>query len=504
MHSHDYTATTRLLPRQARRRARDGQLGDGHRGRGELRRRRNVPGRAPRRVHDPQVPVRPAARPVRGVGAASPFEVRREALPGDARGPSAVGRHGALRAARSPTTGSARRTRRSPTTSSSASPTARSRPSRTSPRSTATRVRFADGSEVEADIVVYCTGYKVTFPFFDEGFISAPDNDLPLFRRVFHPDVDNVVLHRAAAAARGDHAARRGAVANGSATTCAAATRCPRRAEMRADMRARSASGCSSRYVASKRHTMQVDFDDYLCELGRERKARRGAGARGRASRCPSRRARGARRPSLAAVRRDGRTPSAGARRPRRPTAPRSSTRRARCSPSSATARPACATSIRRTDLASGTFYNYFPDKESVFRALVEQSAARGAPARARGPRRRAQRSSSSSSDAYRAYFAFIVEDPADVRAHAAQRGHDPRAVRRPRPRAGSTSWPRTCAPRSARGELPDARRRLRARARWSASALELGDADGRARAARRRGRRRASRPSCSSAGSRA
>ena len=37
------------------------------------------------------------------------------------------------------------------------------------------RVAFADGSEVEADVVVYCTGYKVTFPFFDEDFIAAPD-----------------------------------------------------------------------------------------------------------------------------------------------------------------------------------------------------------------------------------------------------------------------------------------------------------------------------------------
>src|SRR3954462_5593929 len=54
------------------------------------------------------------------------------------------------------------------------------------------RVAFADGSEVEADVVVYCTGYKVTFPFFDEDFIAAPDNDLPLFRRVFHPDHQDV------------------------------------------------------------------------------------------------------------------------------------------------------------------------------------------------------------------------------------------------------------------------------------------------------------------------
>ncbi len=37
-------------------------------------------------------------------------------------------------------------------------------------------VRFEDGSEVHADLVVYCTGYKITFPFFDAEFFSAPDN----------------------------------------------------------------------------------------------------------------------------------------------------------------------------------------------------------------------------------------------------------------------------------------------------------------------------------------
>src|SRR3954465_8107528 len=30
---------------------------------------------------------------------------------------------------------------------------------------------------------------------------------------------------------------------------------------------------------------------------------------------------------------------------------------------------------VRRTDLATGTFYNYFPDKEAVFRALLDESA---------------------------------------------------------------------------------------------------------------------------------
>ncbi len=49
-------------------------------------------------------------------------------------------------------------------------------------------VRFVDGSEEEIDLVIYCTGYKITFPFFDPGLISAPDNEIPLYRRVVSPE----------------------------------------------------------------------------------------------------------------------------------------------------------------------------------------------------------------------------------------------------------------------------------------------------------------------------
>ena len=45
-------------------------------------------------------------------------------------------------------------------------------------------VRFIDGSEEEIDLVVYCTGYKISFPFFEEGMVFAKDNRLPLYRRV--------------------------------------------------------------------------------------------------------------------------------------------------------------------------------------------------------------------------------------------------------------------------------------------------------------------------------
>jgi hypothetical protein len=45
-------------------------------------------------------------------------------------------------------------------------------------------VRFVDGSEEEIDLVIYCTGYRINFPFFDPDLISAEDNRLPLYRRV--------------------------------------------------------------------------------------------------------------------------------------------------------------------------------------------------------------------------------------------------------------------------------------------------------------------------------
>ena len=36
----------------------------------------------------------------------------------------------------------------------------------------------------EIDLVVYCTGYKIAFPFFDREVFTAPGHRLPLYRRV--------------------------------------------------------------------------------------------------------------------------------------------------------------------------------------------------------------------------------------------------------------------------------------------------------------------------------
>jgi cation diffusion facilitator CzcD-associated flavoprotein CzcO len=133
------------------------------------------------------------------------------------------------------------------------------------------QVSFEDGTSEEIDVIVWCTGYKVTFPFFDDGFVSAPDNDLPLYRRVFKPGVENLAfiallqplgatMPLAEAQGRWVAAYLRGEY------------QLPDRPAMEADI-VRERAAMHKRYVASKRHTMQVDFDNYLYALRKELKA---------------------------------------------------------------------------------------------------------------------------------------------------------------------------------------------------------------------------------------
>lgn len=55
-------------------------------------------------------------------------------------------------------------------------------------------MELVDGSVEPIDAIIYATGYKITFPFFDKDFISAPENVLPLFKRVFKPGIGNLML----------------------------------------------------------------------------------------------------------------------------------------------------------------------------------------------------------------------------------------------------------------------------------------------------------------------
>jgi cation diffusion facilitator CzcD-associated flavoprotein CzcO len=135
------------------------------------------------------------------------------------------------------------------------------------------KVFFADGSVVEVDVVVYCTGYKITFPFFDEQIVHAADNHIDLYRRVVHPDRPGLFfiglvqpigaimpLAEAQAEWVADLVGGEGAL--------------PPYAEMREQIREYDEQ-LRRRYVASKRHTIEVDFHKYLTEIERERRRAR-------------------------------------------------------------------------------------------------------------------------------------------------------------------------------------------------------------------------------------
>jgi dimethylaniline monooxygenase (N-oxide forming) len=132
------------------------------------------------------------------------------------------------------------------------------------------KVFFADGGSGEYDVVVYCTGYKVSFPFLGDEVVRAEDNHVELYRRVVHPDHPGLYfvgliqplgaimpLAEAQAAWIGDLVTGVGAL--------------PSVGEMRAQI-ASYDERLRHRFVASKRHTMEVDFQAYRAEIAKERK----------------------------------------------------------------------------------------------------------------------------------------------------------------------------------------------------------------------------------------
>ena len=131
-------------------------------------------------------------------------------------------------------------------------------------------VRFTDGSVERVDRIVWCTGYKISFPFLAEDVISTQDNQVGLYKRVLPPDrpglafiglVQPLGAIMPIAERQSEWVAD---LIEGKASL-------PAPEKMRASIE-RDARKLRKRYVASKRHTIQVDFYPYLRELQRARR----------------------------------------------------------------------------------------------------------------------------------------------------------------------------------------------------------------------------------------
>jgi len=54
------------------------------------------------------------------------------------------------------------------------------------------RVRFVDGSEAEVDVILYATGFNISFPFIDAAHLNWRDGRPDLYLNIFHPQRDDL------------------------------------------------------------------------------------------------------------------------------------------------------------------------------------------------------------------------------------------------------------------------------------------------------------------------
>lgn len=142
------------------------------------------------------------------------------------------------------------------------------------------QVAFADDSVEDVDVIIWCTGYKISFPFFDEGFLSAPANDIALWKRMVDPRFSNlffVALVQPLCAMMPIAEEQAKFLAHYMTGHYAMPPVEVMNAE-RIEMHVRSKAG----YLATPRHTIQINCGEYTYDLRRELgKGRKRAAAQG-------------------------------------------------------------------------------------------------------------------------------------------------------------------------------------------------------------------------------
>lgn len=135
-------------------------------------------------------------------------------------------------------------------------------------------VLFTDGTRDRFDMIVYATGYKVSFPFFKDGFFNVEQtNDLQLYQRVVHPDFSGLYFV-GLVQPLGAIMPLAETQAVWLAKLIRGECRLPDRAAMLRSITDEAAKN-RRRYKQSARHTLQVDFHPYKQSIEREMKTMR-------------------------------------------------------------------------------------------------------------------------------------------------------------------------------------------------------------------------------------
>ena len=136
------------------------------------------------------------------------------------------------------------------------------------------QIHFTDGTSVGIDTIVWCTGYRIAFPFLEPDVIDVEDNRVRLFRRVVHPGAPGLYFIGLVQPL--------GAImpiaelqAEWVADLLEGSAALPEPDAMKREIE-REEAAMRKRYVASTRHTIQVDHHPYMRLLNKERRRRRG------------------------------------------------------------------------------------------------------------------------------------------------------------------------------------------------------------------------------------
>jgi cation diffusion facilitator CzcD-associated flavoprotein CzcO len=133
-------------------------------------------------------------------------------------------------------------------------------------------VSFVDGSQEKIDIIVWCTGYDITFPFLSKEIIDPLNNEISLYHQVVHPDQPGLYFI-GLVQPWGAIMPLAEAQAKWVAEILLGATGLPSREQMLREIQ-QHRSAMARRYTRSARHTIQVDFYPYQQLLAKT--ARRG------------------------------------------------------------------------------------------------------------------------------------------------------------------------------------------------------------------------------------
>ena len=134
-------------------------------------------------------------------------------------------------------------------------------------------VIFEDETEQDFDMIVYATGYKVTFPFLkNQSFDVSETNDFRLYKKVIHPDYQGLYF-LALIQPLGAIMPLAEVQSKWIAKILNGETKLPNKAEMLKSIQ-EDKQAMAKRYKESPRHTLQVDFHPYKESIEQEMKRR--------------------------------------------------------------------------------------------------------------------------------------------------------------------------------------------------------------------------------------